>query len=35
MLAESKKAQARDAAALHTYLSSLEKNNTKLFRTLG
>ncbi|KAJ6574586.1 kinase-like domain-containing protein [Mycena capillaripes] len=34
MLAESTKGQARDAEALNTYLSSLEKNNTKLLRTL-
>ncbi|KAF7364573.1 Kinase-like protein [Mycena venus] len=34
MLAESKKAQARDTEALHTYLSALEKNNAKLLHTL-
>jgi hypothetical protein len=35
MLAESKRAQARDTEALHTYLSELEKNHAKLLRTLG
>ncbi|KAJ7347947.1 kinase-like domain-containing protein [Mycena albidolilacea] len=34
MLAESKRAQARDTEALHTYLSELEKNHAKLLRTL-
>ncbi|KAJ7328824.1 kinase-like domain-containing protein [Mycena albidolilacea] len=34
MLSKNTKAQARDAVALHIYLSSLEKNNTKLLRTL-
>ncbi|KAJ7788428.1 kinase-like domain-containing protein [Mycena olivaceomarginata] len=34
MLVESKKAQARDTEALHTYLSALERNNAKLLRTL-
>ncbi|KAF7328273.1 Kinase-like protein [Mycena venus] len=34
MLAESRRAQARDTEALHTYLGELEKNHTKLLRTL-
>ncbi|KAJ7912675.1 kinase-like domain-containing protein [Mycena leptocephala] len=34
MLAESKRAQARDAEALHTYLNKLESNNAKLLHTL-
>ncbi|KAJ7601482.1 kinase-like domain-containing protein, partial [Roridomyces roridus] len=34
MLAESKSAQTRDTEVLHAYLSTLEKNHTKLFRTL-
>ncbi|KAJ7470222.1 kinase-like domain-containing protein, partial [Mycena galericulata] len=34
MLVESKKAEARDAEALHTSLSALEKNNANLLRTL-
>ncbi|KAF7358316.1 Kinase-like protein [Mycena venus] len=34
MLAESKRAQARDTQALHTYLSELEKNHAKLLHTL-
>ncbi|KAJ7268960.1 kinase-like domain-containing protein [Mycena rebaudengoi] len=34
ILVENEKAQARDAADLHTYLSSLENDNMKLLRTL-
>ncbi|KAF7355893.1 Kinase-like protein [Mycena venus] len=34
MLAESKKARARDAEVLHNYLNTLEQNNTKLLQKL-
>ncbi|KAK7006315.1 kinase-like protein [Favolaschia claudopus] len=34
ILAESKEAQQKDTETLHAYLSSLEKNNTKLLQTL-